>query len=53
MELNDFNELIRDGFISHPDDEAMAEKYHNLCDKLETEGKSQAEAIIIANRLIV
>ena len=50
MERNGFDELIFEGLISHPDDEAINLRFNLRCDYLEANGKTQTQAISIATR---
>ena len=52
MERTDFDELIHEGLISHPDTEAISLRFNLRCDYLEANGKTQAEAIAIATKEI-
>ena len=52
MERNDFDELIKDGLINHPDVEAINLRFNLRCDYLEANGKTQAQAIAIATKEI-
>ena len=53
MQPSEYDELIRDGLISDPADDIINKMYHDLCDRLEAAGMTQAQAITVANKRVL
>jgi len=47
---SEFDSLVSEGYLTHPDDEAQARRFDALCDKFEAQGKDQATAIAMATK---
>jgi len=48
MKNYELKELMINGYIDDPTNESINIKFNELCDKLESQGKTQFEAIAIA-----